>query len=169
MLKKFNFVPFLLSPLHTTLEAVRMQHPPPIDAGTLAIEGLESTGHANMALLLLNMPPPEKAAEPPDWPSPEQNRSPVDVEGLLEPSQGEGSWHAMWHKSPLLARTLRGTAPLGKMYGHPPDLFDLRSQGSIVLEQDVVIPKAQKPIFVKGECVEHNVFMCMCPCLATHT
>ena len=129
-----------------------MQHPPPIDAGTLAIEGPESTGRANTVLPPLDMPPPEKAAEPPDWPSPEQNRSLVDAEGLLEPSQGEASWHATWHKSPLSARTLRGTAPLGKMHGRPPDLFDLRSEDSIVLEQDVVVPKAQKPVFVEGEC-----------------
>ena len=53
-----------------------------------AIEGTELTGCTNMALLPLDTraPPPKEAAEPPNQPSPEQIRAPVDVEGLLEPS-----------------------------------------------------------------------------------
>jgi hypothetical protein len=79
MLKEDIFLTFLSSPLHTTLEAARMQRLPPVDTGTPAIEERESSGRANKALPPLDTPPPEKAAEPPDWPSPEQARAPVDA------------------------------------------------------------------------------------------
>jgi hypothetical protein len=72
MHKEDMFLTFLSSPLHNTLEAARMQRSPPIDEGTLPIEGPEPSSHVNMVPPLLDIPLPEKAAEPPDWPSPEQ-------------------------------------------------------------------------------------------------
>ncbi len=66
MLKKSNFLTYLLSPLHNTLEAARMQRSPSVDTGMPAIEEPELTGRANMAPPPLDIPLPEKAAEPPD-------------------------------------------------------------------------------------------------------
>ncbi len=106
MLKKSNFLTYSLSSLHNTLEAARTQHLPPVDKGMPPIEGPESSSHANTAPPQLNIPPPEKAVEPPDWPSPEQDRAPINVEGLLEPSPGEAlqciTWHESLVKMPLL-------------------------------------------------------------------
>jgi len=86
MLKEDIFLTFSSSPLHTTLEAARTQHSPPIDTRTPAIEGPESTGCANMVPPPLNIPLPKKAAEPPDQPLPKQIQAPIDAEGPLEPS-----------------------------------------------------------------------------------
>ncbi len=86
MLKEDIFLTFSSSPLYTTSEAARTQCSPPIDTRTLAIKGPELTGRTDMALPPLNIPLPEKAAEPPDQPLPEQIRASVDAEGLLKPS-----------------------------------------------------------------------------------
>jgi len=59
MPKEDIFLTFPSSPLHTTLEAARMQRSPPVDTGTPAIEEPELSGYANMALLLLDTPLPE--------------------------------------------------------------------------------------------------------------
>jgi hypothetical protein len=72
MLKKNIFSPFPLSPLHTILEAARMQCSLPVDAETPPIKGLGLSSHTNIALLPLNMLLPKKAAKPSDWPSPKQ-------------------------------------------------------------------------------------------------
>ncbi len=56
MLKKDIFLTFSSFPLHTILEAARMQCSPPINAGTLAIEEPELSSHTNMALPLLDTP-----------------------------------------------------------------------------------------------------------------
>ena len=72
MHKEDMFLTFLSSPLHNTLEAARMQRSPPVNEEMPPIEGLEPSGHINMVPPPLNIPLPEKAAEPPDWPSPEQ-------------------------------------------------------------------------------------------------
>jgi len=112
---------------------------PPVDEGTLPIEGPELSGRANTAPPPLNIPPPEKAAEPPDQPSPEQIRAPIDAEGLLEPSRGEASQRVTQHKSQALAWALEGSKPLGEAHGHPPDLLDLCFEDSITLELDFVV------------------------------
>ena len=114
------------------------------------IEGPESTGHANTARLPLDTPPPEKAAEPPYQMSPEQIRAPVDAEGPLEPSRGKRSQCATWHKSQASARAFEGNKPLGEARGHPPNLLNLRIEDPIPLEQDIVVPKAWRPVFDKS-------------------
>jgi len=57
----------------------------------------------------------------------------------------------MWHKSQLLVWAFKGHKPLQWAHGHPPDLLNLQFEDPITLEAGVVIQKAQKPVFVKGE------------------
>src|SRR6266851_8574829 len=57
----------------------------------------------------------------------------------------------MWHKSLVVARTLRGTAPLRGAHGHPPDLLNLWFEDPITLEAGVVVQKAQKSVFIEVE------------------
>ncbi len=80
------------------------------------------------------------------------------MEGLLESPRGEALWCVTWHKSLVLACTLRGTAPLGGAHGHPPDLLDLWFKDPITLEAGVVIQKAQKPVFIEAEHVHLDLW-----------
>jgi hypothetical protein len=144
------FLTFPSSPLHNTLEAARMQRSPPVDEGTPPIEGPEPSGRANTAPPPLDIPPPEKAAEPPDWPSPEQARAPVDAEGLLEPSPGEAPQCTTRHESLASARALEGIEHLGVAHGPPPDPSDPRIQSPIALELGIVILKARRPVSDEG-------------------
>ena len=150
MLKEDIFLTFPSSPLHNTLEAARMQRSPPVDEGTLPIEGPEPSGQANTVPPPLDIPPPEKAAEPPDWPSPEQARAPVDAEGLLEPSPGEAPQCTTRHESLASARALEGMEHLGVAHGPPPDPSDPRIQSPIALELGIVVLKARRPVFDEG-------------------
>jgi len=143
MLKEDIFLTFSSSPLHTTLEAARTQRSPPVDTGTPAIEVPESSGRANTALPLLDTPPPEEAAEPLISGLPDQSPAPVDAGELMESLTGELKCHAS-------AWALEGEGPLGEAHGRPPDLLDLRFEATIVLEPDIVAPKARKPVFDEG-------------------
>jgi hypothetical protein len=150
MHKEDMFLTFPSSPLHNTLEAARMQHSPPINEGMPPIEGPEPSGHANTVPPLLNIPPPEKAAEPPDWPSPEQARAPINAEGLLEPSPGEAPQCTTQHESLVSARALKGMEHLGVAHGPPPDPSNPRIQSPIALELGIVVLKVRRPVFNEG-------------------
>ncbi len=52
----------------------------------------------------------------------------------------------------MSACTLRGTATLGGVHGHPPNLLNLQFEDPITLEAGVIVQKAQKPVFIKVEC-----------------
>jgi hypothetical protein len=150
MLKEDIFLTFSSSPLHTTLEAARTQPSPPVDTGTLAIEVPQSSSRANTALPPLDTPPPEEAAEPLISGLPKQIPAPVDVGELMESLTGEARQRTMRHKCQASAWALEGEEPLGEAHGCPPDLLDLRFEAPIVLEPDIVAPKARKPVFDEG-------------------
>src|SRR6266851_1311835 len=54
------------------------------------------------------------------------------------------------HKCQASAWALEGKEPLGEAHRHPADLLDLRFEDPIALDPDIVIPKAQKPVFDEG-------------------
>jgi len=152
MLKEDNFLTFLSAPLHTTLEAARTQHSPLVDKGTLPVEGPELSSHTNMVLPPLDTPPPEEAAEPLISGLPKQIPAPIDVGELMESLTGKAWQCTTQHKCQALAWALEGEEPFGEVHGCPPDLLYLHFEDSIALEPGIIVPKAWKPTFDKGEC-----------------
>ncbi len=53
---------------------------------------------------------------------------------------------------PIALSWVEGNKPLGEVHRHPPNLLNLCIEGPNVLEPDVVVPKAWKPVFNKSAC-----------------
>ena len=74
---------------------------------------------------LLNMPPPNGDAEPPDSTIPELIEVPIQVEGLLKLLQSQKLQCIRGQDSPVQAYALERKMPLGMAHGRPPDPINL--------------------------------------------
>jgi len=104
----------------------------------------------------LDLPPPNGAAEPPCSTVLEQIQAPTQVIRPSESLRGKKLRRATGQDIQASARALEGKIPLGIAHGRPPDLPDLYTQGSTILEQSPVDPKAAVCIFQAQRSVLHR-------------
>jgi len=93
------------------------------------------------------IPLPQEGTEPPDGPSPELIRAPVDAEGQLESFWGEAPQHATRHESHVLAWALGGNELFREAHDYPLDLLDSYFEAPVEGEPDIVALKARRPVF----------------------
>jgi hypothetical protein len=119
--------------------------------------------HGDSALPPLDPPLPDKVTEPLDKCLPKQIQAPVDAGELTESLWGKALQCTIWHDGQSQAYKLEGSMPLGTAHGWLPNSCDPKSQGSIIPEQVMVVPKVTihvcqvwKPIVNKGGCTCPN-------------
>jgi hypothetical protein len=101
---------------------------------------------------------PEKAIEPLISGLPKQIPAPIDVGELMGLLTHETQQHTTWHKSQVSAQALKDNKPLGVAHRHISNLPDLCFKGLITLELGVIVLKAQRPVFIEGECTHPDLW-----------
>ena len=124
----------------TLLRTASPPRSPVRETGTWATRELRPS--ANTDTPPLNLAPLKGAAETPGSTVPEQIQAPAHVERPSESLRGKETWHATEQDSQVPAHALKGEMPLGMAHGHPPDPADPHTQGSTILEQNTIDPKA---------------------------
>jgi hypothetical protein len=142
-LKKASILTLPLSQSPHQPVLLRTERPPRSPATETGMRATrESRRRTNLAPPPLDRPPANGAAKPPDNTVPEQIQAPTQVERPSESLWGKKTWRATGQDSQASARTLEGMTPLGTAHERPPDPAGLYAQGSTVLEQRPIDPKA---------------------------
>jgi len=124
----------LSPPPPITLEVARVQRSAAINARTPAIPEPEDGADLEPLPPPYDMLPPNEAAESSTQQSPEQIRAPTEVGGSLKPLRGKASRCTVGQMCLTSTHAFEGNIPIGRAHRRPPDLRDLQTQGSIILE-----------------------------------